>query len=183
MGTLCVPFKHARATSSTSTGFTAKIPTVTKPSGSGIIDLLLEANGLGGGCFVPDWFQLVPYATDGDNDTFDFRVYGWNRTVDSTPVWIPQLLLDVSVVIGNISGAAIGTGVFMPDTFTLNDGPLDGDGAFEHSPWVSVISPAEDLPGSIMLHARGCQLFEFDWDLAGGQEAVAMNCLYRPVTL
>ena len=171
-------FRSVLAASSTSTSFTAQIPTATEPTGTGVIDLLDRDTGVGTGIDIPSWLQLIPYGTDGNDDTFDMRVWGYVPT--TAAVYVPQLLLDVSVILGNIAGTAIGTGVFMPDTFTLNDAAADLDGAFEHSPWVSLNSPAEDLIGNILLHTRGCRYLKFDFDLAGGQEAVSMNCLWRP---
>ena len=92
-------FTKARTTDSASTAFTAKIPTVTMPSGSGIHDL---SGGRSGGGSVPSYLQLVPYGKDTNNDTFNMRLWGWNSTSDATPLYSPQLLLDLSLVLGNI---------------------------------------------------------------------------------
>lgn len=171
------PFRRALTSNSAATSFSAKIPTTTKPTvGSGIINLLDPVYGFGGS--VPDWLELIPFGTDGENDTFNMRVLGWTPTLDTTPVWVPRLLALVAVVLGNIDGSALGTGVFMPDTLTLSKGPAD-NGPLSSS----INSPANDMTASLLLHTRGCTLIEFEFDLAGGQEGVAMNCLWRPAEL
>ena len=169
---------------STSTGFTAQNATATEPSGTGIFDLGAEPHGSRNK--VPTWLQLMPFGKNGNDDTFDFRLYGYSETVPAdlvtdTKLYIPQLLVDVSVVLCALTFSDHAADTFLADTLTINDGPTDLDGAFENSPWLSVLSPAEDLPASVLVHTRGCRYIKFDWDLAGGQEAVSMNCLWRPV--
>lgn len=169
----CHPYVKALETSSTSTSFTALTPTTTKPSGAGIFDLL--NGGFSGN--VPSWLQLQPYGTDGNNDTFDFRLYGYSEVRGSaTKVYVPQLLIDVSVVLGNIAATDLGAGNFLADTLTINDGAIDG--LFRNH-----IDCQEDLPASVIVHTRGCRFIRFDWDLAGAQEAATMNCLWRPLEI
>ena len=173
------PFRYALTTNSTSTGFTAQNATTTKPSAAGSFDLTNIANGVGGGTEVPEYLQLMPFGTNGDNDTFDMRLYGWTPTIVTgslSVIWVPQLLIDVSVVLCALTFTDHAASTFLADTLTVNDGA----GA-ETGMWQSVISPAEDLPASAIVNTRGCQLISFDWDLAGGQEAVSMNCLFRGV--
>lgn len=180
----CHPFKAVLTANSTSTGFTAQNTTTTDPAGTtGVIDLLEGSSKFQYSGNVPSWVQLMPFGTNGENDTFDMRVYGLNAILGATPIFVPQLLLDVSVILSALTATHIAADTFLADTFVLNDGAADLDGAFEQSPWVSVISPAEDLPGSILLHTRGCRYLKFDWDLAGGQEGVSMNCLWRPAEI
>jgi hypothetical protein len=157
--TLALPLRRLLTTSSTSTSFSAKIPTATEPSGEGVLNLLAESVGVGGGVCVPRHVQIVPFGGDANNETFDFMVYGWSKTA-GTVIYIPQLLIDCSVTLGNIDAAAAEASQFMADTITVNDGPSDGPGR-------SVISPEDDLPGSVLLHTRGCQYLEFVFDLTG----------------
>lgn len=170
---LCVPFKKALAANSTSTAFTAQNATVTEPTGVGVINLLSTAEGWGGGHNVPAYVLLMPYGTDGNNDTFDMRVYGYNRIEGATPIYVPVLLLDISVVLCAITATDIAANTFLADSVTLNDG-------FASSPqWLHIQNNAEDLAACIILHTMGCQYLKFDFDLAGAQEAVSMNCLIR----
>lgn len=174
---LCVPFKKALTANSTSTGFTAQNTTTTEPSGSGVINLLDTATGFGGGHQVPSYVLLIPYGTNGDNDTFDMRVYGYNRIEGATPIYVPILLLDVSLILCAITATDIAADTFLVDSVTLNDG-------FASSPqWLHIQNHAEDLAAGIVLHTLGCQYLKWDFDLVGAQEAASMNCLVRPFTL
>lgn len=172
------PFRYVLATNSTSTGFTAQNATSTEPSGTGVIDLGSESLGLGSEFSVPTYIQLIPFGTNGEDDTFDMRVYGYSKTVPTnlvtdTALYIPQLLIDVSVVLSALTFSDHAANTFLPDTLTINDGAAD------NGPWRSFINPAEDLAASVIVHTRGCRYLKWDWDLAGAQEAVSMNCMYR----
>jgi hypothetical protein len=165
-------FRKVLSANSTSTGFTAQTPTATEPSGEGVLNLLSSELGWGGGVHVPRHLVILPFGTNGDNDTFDLRVYGYSPTNDSTPIYVPQLLIDVSIVLGNIAATAIAADTFMADTITVNEGPAVGN-------FSDLISTADDTPASILIHTRGCEIMEFDFDLAGAQEGVSMNAYWR----
>ena len=171
MTTSAFPLRRALATNSTSTGFTAKIPTATEPSGTGVHDLMSADMGYGRGTYTPKYIELIPFCTDGDNDTFSMRLYGWTK-VYATALWIPRVIADLAVVVGNISGTAIAANTVMADTITVTKGPPAG--AFQ-----DLINTANDTPASIILHTRGCDIIEFDFDLAGAQEGVSMNAYWR----
>ena len=173
----CNALRLAFAAGSTATAFTALVPTRTKPSGDGVFDLLKGPTNATDGA-VPSYLKITPCGTDGNNDTFDLRVYGWNAFDNTGLVWVPSLLLDISVVLGNIAATPVGTGMFLADTITVNDGPADATLLR-----VSADSQ-EDIPGAyIVLHTQGSQLIQFDSDLVGAQEAVTANALWRPFEL
>lgn len=165
----CSAFQMRRAleNNSTATAFTAKIPTATEPSGVGVIDVFSAAYGFGGDTYSPDYIQVIPFGTNGADDTFDMRIWGWSKVVGAD-LWIPQLIADLSVTLGSISGSAIAANTFLADTIVVNAGTSSG-----------VISTADDTSASGMFHLRGCSLLEFDFDLAGAQEAVSMNAYWR----
>lgn len=166
--------RKAITTNSAATSFTAKIPTTTAKTtnaATGVYDLLDTTLGFTHLAEKTSRFlQIIPYGTNGDNDTFNMRVWGWDKTDDATAVYIPQLLAQLAVVLGSIDGAAIAANTYMADTITLTYGDST-------SP---IISPANDLSASIILHVRGCRFIEFDWDLAGAQEGTGMNAFWRP---
>ena len=164
---LAKTWRKALTTFSTSTGFTAPAGSTTRNAAA--IDLLDSTLGFKGGK-APDYLNLLPICKDGSNDTFDFRLYG--LAIDNDSIYVPELLIDVSVVIG---AQTLSTGVYLADTITINDGAAD------NGPWSSKIDAQEDLVATILVHTRGNRWVYFDWDLAGGQEAVSMNCLYRPI--
>ena len=98
MAVTSIPFRYALVANSESTGFTAFVSTATEPSGAGVFDLMSEELSIGHkGYAVPTYLQLIPFGTNGDNDTFDMRLYGYNATQPAnletdTAIYIPQLL-------------------------------------------------------------------------------------------
>lgn len=172
-------FHYALTTNSTSTGFTAQNATTTEPSGAGVFDLFSINNSVGGAPTVPKWIKLIPFGKDGADDTFDMRLYGYNATeitgTLTSPIYIPQLLVDISVVLSAITFTDHAANTFLADTITVNDGAAD------NADWLSLVSPAEDLVANVIVSTRACRYIKFDWDLAGGQEGVSMNCLFAAV--
>jgi hypothetical protein len=163
------PFRKAMAAATTSTSFTAKIPTTTKPAASStrsVIDLLSPNYGITASPHLPKYVLVVPYGTDANNETLDMRLWGWNKTTDATPVWVPQLLFQIAVTLGNIDAAALEASALLADTITITYGPDE----------LTEISPANDVSAQLLTHVRGCELLEFDFDIGTG---AAANCLWR----
>jgi hypothetical protein len=171
--------RRALTTNSTSTGFTAKTATATNPAPisstsvadglvSGKYNLLDPKLGLHQGNNTGRYVNIIPFGTNGNNDTFDMRLWGW-RKVSGVDLWIPTLLVQLDVILGDIVATAIAADNYLADTITIDAGD-------ESSP---LISPENDTPGMASIHLRGCELIEFDWDLAGAQEGVSMNCYWN----
>jgi len=163
---LSLPYKVARATDSADTSFPSRVPTVTEPSGDGVVDI--QGSGV-----ASTWLMLVPFGTDANNETFDVRVVGW-RNVGT--LWIPTILLQFSATLGNVVGVA-GTDVlathFLADT--VSD-PVAGMGSVGVNCQPS--SPANDTPAHYLFDTRGCPKVEILFDLTG---AAAANCLVAKV--
>lgn len=158
----------------TTIGYTAKTPTATKPSGSGVFDLFGADLGIATEPYVPEAVDLFPYGTDAANTTFGLRLWGWSRTTDD--IWVPHLLADLTCTLGSGTATALGTDNLMVDTITVTTG-----GAVEGGAGADVISPTGDVPASILVALRGCELIEFDAD-TGTPDAADCNCLWRPVS-
>lgn len=173
MTATAISLRKARSTNSTATTWASKVPTATKPTGDGVVNLYDGNLGLAREGLVPKFMQLVPYLTDANNESMGVRVYGWSRTtgVGSTTLWIPQLLVDLVVTAGNIAaGTEIGANHFIADTITLNKGDSQA----------SIISPANDTPASCLFHMRGCEIIEFDFNVDTSlTDGAAANCFWR----
>lgn len=161
-------WRRARETNSTATSFTAKTPTATKPSGAGVLDLFTMTPPFGLGSRGPKFCELQPFGTDAADETFDLRLWAWTPTsnIANTGLWIPRLLVELNVTLGDIAATAIAASHFLADTIAIAAGDANAP----------VISPANDTPASILVHLRGAELLEFDFDLTG---AAAANCLLR----
>ena len=172
MATEAQQMKAAVSTVATSTSFTAKTPTTTKPSGgNGVVDLFAFDTGQSQGAHVPDHMVVNPYGTDANNETFDMRVWGWSRNVNdssSTPTWEPFLIIEVNVILGNISTTARESATtYDADTITAERGDTET---------VRIVSPGDDLSAYFIADITGCELIEFDFDMTGTAGA---NALYR----
>lgn len=170
------PLRKALTTNSTATSFTAKIPTTTEPTHSetsGIYDLYDSGLGIAVNGRVPKRLLVIPFGGNADDETFSQRVWGWSRTVGAG-LWVPQLLAELAVTLGNISGAAIGANMLMADTVVVTYGITD-----EKTLGVSIMAPANNVPAAAWIDLRGCEKIEFDFDLTGTGDAA--NCFWRTV--
>ena len=173
--TFAAPLRKALETNSTATSFTAKIPTTTAPTGTGVFDLTDSTYGMGVNGCVPEYLMLLPYGGNDNDETFSMRLWGWSRTIgaEGTALWVPQLLVELAVTLSSSSGAAIGTGMLMADTLVATYGITD-----EKILGVSLMAPANNVPAAAWVNLRGCQRIEFDFDSTGND---AQNCFWRPV--
>jgi hypothetical protein len=159
------PWRKALTTNSAATSFTNKLVTATEPTGSGIHDLRAFQNS--------KLILLAPFGTDGDNDTFEMRMWGWAKDSEGA-LWIPYLITELAVTLGNIAATAIAANTFMADTIVLNEGIAAG-------PFHGLLSTADDTIGTAVFHTLGAQKIEFDFDRAGAQEGATCNCLFKPL--
>ena len=156
-------WSRALTTNSTATGFASKIATITEPSGEGV-------HPVGGDEYV----EFIPFGTNGDNDTFSMRIIGWrqHRGAIGTDLWIPNVLSEISAVLGTsigIAGAEVINTEFFADTIAL----VSNGG---------VLTVVSQTAGNTIAMGRvpiaGFDKIEFAFDLAGAQEAVSMNALF-----
>lgn len=160
---------RARTTNATDTSFAAKIPTVTEPTGAGIIDLAT-------GQVMHNNLFLIPFGTDADNETFDMRIIGWRKASlsGSADIWLPIPLLQVSCTLSDdmlgVAAAALLNTEFLADTITAAV-------AFTEYAGISyqLSSPANDTPAHILLDCKGCKKIEVLFDLTG---AAGANAFY-----
>lgn len=161
-----IPLRKAFETNAITTSFTAKIPTATEPTGIGVFDLSDSQYGVGNTSYIPSRLQVIPFGGNADDETFSLRVWGWSRVVNQTDLWIPQLLVELAVTLGNISGTAIAANMLMADTLVATYSASD-----EKTLGTTLITPANNVSASALIHLRGCQYIEFDVDLTGTGDA------------
>jgi hypothetical protein len=180
--------RRAMAANATSTGFTAKAPTATKPSGNAVLTVVESeaAGGTPGNYKHPSLIQLWPFGLGSNNDGFSMRLWGWNSFGDTSKtvpvVWVPTLLVEVAVVVGNIAGVAnspLLSTELMADTITIVSQPrltdTDSGGAASRGT-VRIYSPANDLVAFLVVPLYNTALIEFDWDQT--TNTPEMNTLY-----
>ena len=104
--------RKAIAINSTATDFTAKIPTTTEPTGTGVFRLTDVTYGVGVDGKVPDRILLLPYGGNASNDIFNMRVWGWSPTYgpdfSNVVIYVPVLLVELACTLGNNDATALG---------------------------------------------------------------------------
>lgn len=180
MGRPALRYRKALSTNSAATSFTAKIPTITEPSGDGVI--AFEA-------YVPSFIEILPYAIGDDDDVFDFRVWGWRSTQQGKPrLWIPSIMgiftCTISTVVGLATHDVLNTERFA-DTITLKTDNnvsqptargTDNAGAIQMGD-IQIMSPTGNIATArIIMPLQQFEKIEFDFDATTG-DPTSMNCL------
>ena len=163
-------WRKALTTDNTDATFDTIVPTTTKPSADGVVDLLDTDLGESSGTYVPSLVQIMPYCANAPGETFDMRVWGWSKYDSSgTTYWIPIMIAEFNLVSGNIA-AGFDADAYFADTITLADGDAD----------TLVVSTANDVPGYAVVDIMGSELIQFDFDDdAGANASLNDNCLYK----
>lgn len=177
------PWKRALATDSTDTSFPARIPTITEPTGNGVIEL---ADNVGNG-LIPGMLKICPIATAGDNDSADLRVIGWQRIkTTGVPLWFPVVLGQFSLIFSTTVGVA-GSPVAATERFcdtiiihaTIVAQPRTTDtdsGGAASTGEIQIISAANQLIAMIVMPIFASEKVELTWDSTAAG-TTAMNAL------
>lgn len=171
--------RRLRATNENASSFASKIPTITKPTNDGVLDLVTRGN------IVPKEIMLWPILLGSDDDVSSMRILGWNRVLLDTFVdlWMPTVIGEFSCIAGaavGIAGAAVLNTEHFCDTITPVAARIEdrviGAGTAVNSD-VVVCSPAGDLIGHIVMPLRAFELLEITSDQT--TNTPTFNCLYR----
>jgi hypothetical protein len=177
----CEGWKKALTTSSTATSFATKIPTITPPTGVGVIDMS-AAN------FIPHFGQFLFYGAGADDTTFDVRLIAWNPigTAVNNVLWIPQVLCSLTCILGTSVGIA-GASVIDTDRFadsivvhaTVAPQPTLTDvvsAAAATRGTIEIFLPSNNLIAYAQVPLRGARKLEVSFDMTGATNG---NALYR----
>lgn len=161
MDTIVNTYRKAWATNDTSNSFTAKVATVTRPSGDGVVTIEQV------GRYTRNNVILVPYGIGSDNNTMSMRVINWKEI---SGLWIPLIVCEVactlSTSVGVAANAVLNTERFA-DTIALTYGNAGID--------CQVFSPANNTPGHVTVDAKGATILEVIFSRGGS--ATSCNAL------
>jgi len=161
MTTYVARFQPVRPTSSTDASFPAKAPTLTVPTGAGVLQDPVVGDK------TPEWIQVVPFGDGADNSTFDLRVIGWKPT--PLGLWIPTTLAQaactLSAAVGVAATEVLNTQRFA-DTIALTQVQANVDSKLS--------SPANDTIASFQVQSRGSVYVEVIFDLGSATGANAL---------
>ncbi len=159
-------------------GYPSKIPTVTMPSGSGVIDMA-------GGDYVPGHLLIIPIGTGSATNTGSLKVLGW-RDTNMNPgnpqmrLWIPVELCTIAFVLGTGGGVAnadFGTATLFATTITMTGGPtfITAGAPPVSLDWFEV-SPGSNAIGVASVPTLGFKKMELIFTTGG--VATDVNALY-----
>lgn len=163
-----IALARAFTASSTATSFTQPAATLTKPSGTGVVDFT---------ALPPSFLRVMPFGTGANNSQFDMQVIGWSLaggTGGTGSLWVPMVLCQFTVTLSQSVGVATSTLVLDTDRFgdTLSDPAANlgtkGTDCFVHT-------PANDSPAHYLIDAEGCTIFSVAVNVTAG--ATAGNAL------
>jgi hypothetical protein len=174
-GTKKNAWRLLRAANGSDSVFAARVPTTTQPTGAGVIVMpgaAQESEGL-------SLLDLLFFGTPGSASTFGFKIIGWSptdylfnkATSDSVPLWIPQELCAGTATIGTLAGSSsfsVPSSSSFTTGLTITNGNVNVD--------CKVHSPADNMPGSLMVDAEGAQLVEV---LMMSADSATFNALWR----
>ena len=148
--------------------FPTIVPTVTEPTGTGVIQSVPTARQQGGP--VADTIFLIPFGTGADDSTFDIAIIGW-RLVGTlwTPIMLARVTCTLSATVG-VAGQNIDATHRLSDLQSIVVGNVGVD--------VSVGNPGNDFPGWIIVDAKGFSKLQVIFNLS---TATGANALYAPV--
>ncbi len=135
------------------TSFAAKIPTTTKPTGTGVVNFARQSA-------VPQWLKVVPFGTGGDDSVFEMWVTGWRKIAT---LWVPTRLVKLTCTMGTAVGVAAAAVVATErfcDTITATGGVSNVS--------YQLFSTTDNTPAHALVSPNGCSLVEFTFDLTTG---------------
>ncbi len=158
-------FKKAQTTDSANASFTSKVPTVTEPTGDGIINCRD-----GGGVEWPVWLTVVPYGDGADEDAFSIRIIGWRRIgsvgAPGSYLWVPATLCECACTEGTavgVAGAPVTNSFRFCDTITIVTEPTT-TAVTTRNGTVELFSPGDNTVGYFRVKLCGVEKIEFNWD-------------------
>lgn len=155
--------------------FPSLVPTITEPTGNGVINLTSAE-----GPTTPSGVGILPIGTGANNAVITgMRVWGWRMVIGvdgasrKPALWVPILLVEVAGVLGNITGVD-GTRVpstyFFADTITIVTGNANVSN--------EILSPTGDVAGHVLVASKGCRKLQLQCDT--GLNLTGLNALYWP---
>ncbi len=174
---------RTNATNYSTNGFPTRVPTVTMPSGDGVIEF---GGGAIAGEMAPRGLMLLPFGAGASTNTFLLNVLGWGPTGLGVgqPLWLPETIGQFTVTLGTgtgVAGADLTSTALFATTITATFGPTlvtSGQGAYSWSDWL-ILSPGSNALGSIIVPSFGFPLLEVIFSTGGS--ATSCNSMFRKV--
>lgn len=172
-----------RPTNYSTNGFPAYVPTLTPPSGAGVVPFghsgAMSARGL----------LIVPYGAGAATNTFLIKVVGWRATNLGVgfPLWIPIQIGAWTATLGTQPGIVnsdVPATQLFADTILCTYGPTLNNAAAPNTippiiPDYASFSPTGNLTGMILVRSFGFRFLEVGFSTGG--VATSANGLYSKI--
>jgi hypothetical protein len=167
-----MPFTPANTANVTTASVTEPVPTLTKPSGTGVVVFG------DGGAEASSATKLVPFGVGSNAQTFSMNCYGWSvvqappSAVDTKDLWFPVLLASFSTItldstIPGLAGTLVNASQLFANAITL----VVGNSGIS----VEVVSPATTGEvAHIVLDMKGFKMLELRYAIG---TTTSCNCL------
>ncbi len=155
----------------TAASITFPVPTLTIPTGDGVINL-----GLGGQMTANGLF-LIPYGAGSAAQTFTMAVYAWHNTLGyggAKQLWVAAELATFTCTlctVPGLAGADVNASQLFCGTIALGVGNANVSN--------EILSPTGNVVAHILLDVKGAKLVEIRFGT--GSSATSCNCLYKRI--
>jgi len=174
--TLSTDLIRSHATLATDSGFPSRIPTITEPSGDGVISCgnrSYDTNNV-------MLFQIIGTGAD-DSTITGMRLIGWRKVQGgqsgqaTQALWVPCILLEVAATLSSavgVANAVLGTTTRFADTITVVAGA--GNANVDYT----LNSPANNTVAHGTIDYKGFQYIEATFDLGTATGAGILYATY-----
>ncbi len=158
--TRSAPFFLAYPTAnSTATSITFPVPTLTEPTGDGVIGMN-RSSGYSGE-YSANGLIIIPYGAGSATNTMLMNCYGWRPTIGrlAKPLWVAFELATFTVTlctVPGIAGADVNESQLFAGTISLGVGTANVSN--------EIVSPTGNVVGHILLDTKGCVLVQILFD-------------------
>lgn len=148
-----------RSADATSSSFADPVPTITEPSGDGVINVVSNV--------ANNSIMLFPYGTDAASETFKLRLWGWEKIGS---LWRPHFILEASCVLGSSPAGVAGQPISNTRLSAHQISIASGINSFPLS------SPGGNLPAWLTADIYGARKVEVRFSVVS---AASCNAAYR----
>jgi hypothetical protein len=156
---------RTHATNATAASITDPVPTLTEPTGDGVVTLA----DLGAS---PNFGSLHFTAVGSDNSTATAKVYLWSKVDGPVPLWVPVPVLNLDLTFSSVTGVAttpVPATERFADTIALTSGTVNESN-------IDITSPANNTIARVALDVLGASKVEVRF--AKGT-TTSVNALFR----
>ena len=155
-------YRKLYATTNTNGSFVSLTPTLTEPTGNGILKIAPRE-----GSMTDNAARFIFVSNGAENATYSARIVIWNKAED---LWIPEIIANLDLTASTSTGSVSST--YINNTFRFAD-IVALTSSTSNTTHIEIISPANNTIGSVALDLAGAQIVQVLLNTNG------TNVLYR----